>query len=137
MRIVTWNLGANSAGYAVRHAEAWEYVLDVIYQVLCNLFHGGKRANNVRDDKLVRTCALVSRSPSLRALVEGLNGPELHSTKNNRTYRVELDAETSGVLMEHRSRSEARARRSGVELAEEAFVFSLRAEAPRRGFRTG
>ena len=63
-----------------------------------------------------------------RALVEGLNGPELHSTKNHRTHRVELDAETFGVLMEHRSRSEARARRSGVELAEEAFVFSLRVE---------
>jgi integrase len=60
-----------------------------------------------------------------RALVEGLDGPELHSTKNHRTYRVELDAESFRVLMEHRSRAEARARRAGVELTDGAFVFTL------------
>lgn len=27
MRIVSWNLGSNSAGYAARHADAWEYLL--------------------------------------------------------------------------------------------------------------
>jgi integrase len=63
-----------------------------------------------------------------RALVEGLNGPELHSTKNHRSYRVELDPKTFGVLTEHRCWSEARARRCSVELTEEAFVFSLRAD---------
>jgi hypothetical protein len=30
-----------------------------IYQVRCNLFHGGKRANDVRDQKLVKVCALI------------------------------------------------------------------------------
>jgi hypothetical protein len=28
-----------------------------IYQVRCNLFHGGKRASDLRDQKLVMTCA--------------------------------------------------------------------------------
>jgi hypothetical protein len=30
-----------------------------IYQVRCNLFHGGKRANDVRDQKLVMVCARI------------------------------------------------------------------------------
>jgi integrase len=63
-----------------------------------------------------------------RALVEGPDGPALRSTKSHRTYRVELDGETFGVLMDHRSDAEARARRAGVELTDGAFVFSLRAD---------
>jgi integrase len=39
-----------------------------------------------------------------RALVEGPHGPELHATKNHRTYRVELDAQTLRILREHRPR---------------------------------
>jgi hypothetical protein len=30
-----------------------------IYQVRCNLFHGGKRPHDRRDDKLVRVCARI------------------------------------------------------------------------------
>jgi len=61
-----------------------------------------------------------------RALVEGPDGPELRSTKTNRTYRVELDAETVDVLMAHRFRAEARARDVGAELSASGFVFSSR-----------
>lgn len=60
-----------------------------------------------------------------RALVEGSDGPQLRSTKNHRTYRVELDAETLDVVMEHRSYVKARAGLAGVELSGDAFVFSL------------
>jgi hypothetical protein len=28
MKIVSWNLGANSGGYAARHADTWEYLLE-------------------------------------------------------------------------------------------------------------
>jgi integrase len=61
-----------------------------------------------------------------RALIEGPNGPELRSTKTHRTYRVELDGETFDVLMDHRSDAEDRARHSGVELMDGAFVFAMR-----------
>jgi integrase len=63
-----------------------------------------------------------------RALVEGPHGPEFHATKNHRTYRVELDAETLRVLREHRAAAEVRARSAGVELPTGTFVFSLRAD---------
>jgi integrase len=66
-----------------------------------------------------------------RALVQGPDGPQLHATKNHRTYRVELDAETLGVLREYRAVVEARARAEGSELADAAFVFSLRADGAR------
>jgi integrase len=61
-----------------------------------------------------------------RAWVEGPDGPELRSTKTQRTYRVELDAETLEVLMAHRSEAEARAGMGDGELPSDAFVFSLR-----------
>jgi integrase len=61
-----------------------------------------------------------------RALVEGLHGPELRSTKTHRTYRVELDRETLGVLLAYRSAADARARQEGAEIAEGGFVFSSR-----------
>jgi integrase len=66
-----------------------------------------------------------------RALVEGPHGPQLHATKNHRTYRVELDAETLRILTEHRAAAEARARSAGVELWGGAFVFSLRPDGAR------
>jgi hypothetical protein len=34
-------------------------LVDGIYQVRCNLFHGGKRANDVRDRKLVTICGRI------------------------------------------------------------------------------
>jgi integrase len=61
-----------------------------------------------------------------QALIEGPNGPELCATKTHRTYRVELDGETWDVLIDHRSRVEAQARRAAVELTGDAFVFSSR-----------
>lgn len=30
MRIATWNLGSNGAGFAARHGDAWEYLLEEI-----------------------------------------------------------------------------------------------------------
>jgi integrase len=66
-----------------------------------------------------------------RALVEGPHGPELHATKNHRTYRVELDAQTLRILREHRLDAEARARSAGSELAAGTFVFSLRPDGGR------
>ncbi len=63
-----------------------------------------------------------------RGLVVGPKGLELRATKTHRTYRVELDPETLGALMEHRSRAEARARTElGADLPRDAFVFSRRA----------
>ena len=61
-----------------------------------------------------------------RALVEGPEGPELHSTKTHRTYRVELDAESLDVLMAHRDWAATQARDVGAELTANAFVFSSR-----------
>jgi integrase len=62
-----------------------------------------------------------------RALVQGPDGPTLTWTKTHRTYRVELDGDTYDVLMEHRTSCEAAAAKTaGVELAGDAFVFSLR-----------
>jgi hypothetical protein len=40
-------------------AEDFPDVVEGIYQVRCNLFHGGKEPGNPRDDKLVRVCALI------------------------------------------------------------------------------
>lgn len=34
-------------------------IVEGIYQVRCNLFHGGKRTNDVRDQKLVMLCARI------------------------------------------------------------------------------
>jgi integrase len=61
-----------------------------------------------------------------RALVQGPHGPELHPTKNHRTYRVELDELTLGVLGEHRLDAEHRAEAAGLELASASFVFGAR-----------
>src|SRR5919106_6385500 len=63
-----------------------------------------------------------------RGLAVGPKGLELRATKNHRTYRAELDPETLATLVEHRAVAEARARRAGVELADEAFVFSRRVD---------
>jgi hypothetical protein len=40
-------------------ADDFLNIVDGIYQVRCNLFHGGKESGNARDDKLVRVCALI------------------------------------------------------------------------------
>jgi integrase len=59
-----------------------------------------------------------------RAYVEGPTGPVLRATKSHRTYRVAIDDTTIGRLVEHRRRAEARARANGIELVDDAFVFS-------------
>ena len=45
----------------VRIASANDYpnLVEGIYQVRCNLFHGGKRANDVRGAKLLKVCAAI------------------------------------------------------------------------------
>jgi integrase len=63
-----------------------------------------------------------------RGVVVGPKGLELRSTKNHRTYRVELDSETLATLLEHREIGEAQAREVGVELGRDAFVFSRLAD---------
>jgi integrase len=63
-----------------------------------------------------------------RGLAVGPRGLELRSTKNHRTYRVELDPETLAILVERRAVAEGQARKAGVELADGAFVFSQRAD---------
>lgn len=50
-----------------------------------------------------------------RALVEGPDGPVLTPTKTGRTYRVELDQATVGIITAHRSQ---------VDGTGDAFVFS-------------
>jgi integrase len=59
-----------------------------------------------------------------RGLAVGPKGSQLRSTKNHRTYRVELDPETLAVLSLHRELAEAQAREASVELTGGAFVFS-------------
>lgn len=66
-----------------------------------------------------------------RALVLGLDGPELRWTKTHRTYRVELDHESFEVLIAHRSYAEERARLAQVELTGGSFVFSSRPDGTR------
>lgn len=34
-------------------------IVDGVYQVRCNLFHGGKRASDLRDQQLVMACARI------------------------------------------------------------------------------
>jgi integrase len=59
-----------------------------------------------------------------RALVEGQGGPVLRATKTHRSYRVELDADTFGVLVAHHASAALAARAAGCELDRDAFVFS-------------
>jgi integrase len=59
-----------------------------------------------------------------RAYVDGPTGPVLRATKSHRTYRVAIDQATIKRLVDHRHRTDARARSNGVEVAENAFVFS-------------
>jgi integrase len=59
----------------------------------------------------------------------GPKGLELRATKTHRTYRVELDPETLGALMEHRSQAQTNARtEQGADLPRDAFVFSHHAD---------
>lgn len=46
-------------------------------------------------------------------------------TKTHQQRRIVLDPETVAILRDHRERCEERARTLGIELAAEAFVFSL------------
>lgn len=43
----------------VRSAGDFSGIVEGIYRVRCNLFHGGKRADDARDQKLVRVCAQI------------------------------------------------------------------------------
>ena len=64
-----------------------------------------------------------------RGLVVGPKGLELRAAKTHRTYRVELDPETRGALMEHRSQAQTNARtEQGADLSRDAFVFSHHAD---------
>lgn len=51
--------------------------------------------------------------------------------KTHADRRIVLDGETSQLLIEHRSRAEARATAIGTDLSEEAFVFSLAPDSMR------
>jgi integrase len=64
-----------------------------------------------------------------RAYVEEPTGPVLRATKTHRSYRVANDDATIQRLVEHQRRSEARAKASGVVLANQAFVFSADCDA--------
>jgi hypothetical protein len=39
--------------------EDFSGIVESVYQVRCNLFHGGKRASDLRDQKLVMVCARI------------------------------------------------------------------------------
>jgi hypothetical protein len=43
----------------IQSPEDFVGIVNGIYQVRCNLFHGSKRAGNSRDETLVRTCARI------------------------------------------------------------------------------
>lgn len=59
-----------------------------------------------------------------RAINKGADGWAEGDLKTHQQRRVALDPETVEVLTEHRERCRARAEELGVELAEDAFVFS-------------
>lgn len=59
-----------------------------------------------------------------RAINKGVDGWVEGDLKTHQQRRVALDEETVEVLTEHRERCRARAEELGVELAEDAFVFS-------------
>lgn len=44
---------------SVDSPEDFGGIVEGVYQVRCNLFHGGKRASDLRDKKLVTVCARV------------------------------------------------------------------------------
>lgn len=44
---------------SISSAEDFTHIVEGIYRVRCNLFHGGKSANDVRDQKLVKVCARI------------------------------------------------------------------------------
>jgi len=43
----------------IESPDDFSAILEGIYVVRCNLFHGAKRANSVRDEKLVRVCGSI------------------------------------------------------------------------------
>jgi DNA-binding transcriptional regulator YhcF (GntR family) len=59
-----------------------------------------------------------------RAINKGADGWAEGNLKTHQQRRVALDPETVEVLTEHRARCRARVEELGVELAEDAFVFS-------------
>ncbi|WP_308816412.1 tyrosine-type recombinase/integrase [Pseudonocardia alni] len=60
-----------------------------------------------------------------RAIAQDGRALQEKDTKTHQQRRLALDAETVEVLRDHRERCEERARALGVELRQEAFVFSL------------
>ncbi|MEZ5247604.1 MAG: site-specific integrase [Acidimicrobiales bacterium] len=59
-----------------------------------------------------------------RGIVVGRDGLVEKDTKTHSSRRVSLDAQTAAVLAEHREQMAARAQTCGVDLADDAFVFS-------------
>jgi len=59
-----------------------------------------------------------------RAINKGVDGWAEGDLKTHQQRRVALDPETVEALTEHQARCRARAKQLGVELAEDAFVFS-------------
>lgn len=45
----------------IKDENDFENIVRAIYRIRCNLFHGGKDANNVRDQALVKHAAMVLR----------------------------------------------------------------------------
>ena len=51
--------GRRKRSISIDSEEDFNGLVRGLYQVRCNLFHGGKDPKNPRDDKLVRTCARI------------------------------------------------------------------------------
>ncbi len=51
--------GRRRRAVSISSADDFDGLVRAIYQVRCNLFHGGKDPKNVRDDKLVRASARI------------------------------------------------------------------------------
>jgi hypothetical protein len=45
----------------IRGIEDFHNIVEGVYQIRCNLFHGGKRADDIRDQKLVKVSAAILR----------------------------------------------------------------------------
>lgn len=52
-------LGAAKGSFQIDSSEDFSGIVRGLYQIRCNLFHGGKRPGDVRDQKLVKTASLI------------------------------------------------------------------------------
>lgn len=51
----------NRQPISIKDETDWENIIEALYRIRCNLFHGGKDANDLRDQVLVQDAAMILR----------------------------------------------------------------------------